>query len=274
MQQGKQQVEGLQSRALALVENQNFQRLVIAVIILNGIVLGLETSDLAMALAGPVLLTIDKLCLGFFVVELLIKIYAQRRRFHKDGWNVFDFLVVAVSLVPDQAGLAVLRSLRVLRVLRMISILPSMRRVVGAMLHALPGVSSVAGIIAIVFYVGAVMSTKLFGHEFPDMFGHMGASLYTLFQVMTLEGWSEDVVRPVMEVYPHAWLFFVPFILVTTYTVINLVVGIIVGAMEDRAIEEGSRQDPAVVLTKLEKRLEEVDAKLERLLNEKSGFGR
>ncbi|WP_291318270.1 ion transporter [Desulfonatronospira sp.] len=274
MHQGEQQLEGLQSRALALVENQNFQRLVIAVIILNGIVLGLETSELAMSLAGPVLLTLDKLCLSFFVVELLIKIYAQRRRFHKDGWNVFDFLVVAVSLVPDQAGLAVLRSLRVLRVLRMISVLPSMRRVVGAMLHALPGVSSVAGIIAIVFYVGSVMSTKLFGQAFPDMFGNMGASLYTLFQVMTLEGWSEDVVRPVMEVYPYAWLFFVPFILVTTYTVINLVVGIIVGAMEDRAIEEGTRQDPAVVLTRLEKRLEELDAKLERILNEKSGAGR
>ena len=269
MQQEIHKPEGLQSRALALVENQKFQRLVIAVIILNGIVLGLETSDRIMSLAGPVLLTIDKLCLGFFVVELLIKMYAQRRQFPRDGWNVFDFLVVAVSLVPDQAGLAVLRSLRVLRVMRMISALPSMRRVVGAMLHALPGVSSVAGIIAIVFYVGAVMSTKLFGQEFPDMFGSIGASLYTLFQVMTLEGWSEDVVRPVMEVYPHAWLFFVPFILVTTYTVINLVVGIIVGAMEDRAIEEGSKQDPAVVLTRLEKRLDDMDSKMEELLREK-----
>ncbi|EFI35450.1 Ion transport protein [Desulfonatronospira thiodismutans ASO3-1] len=269
MQQEIHKPEGLQSRALALVENQKFQRLVIAVIILNGIVLGLETSDRIMSLAGPVLLTIDKLCLGFFVVELLIKMYAQRRQFPRDGWNVFDFLVVAVSLVPEQAGLAVLRSLRVLRVMRMISALPSMRRVVGAMLHALPGVSSVAGIIAIVFYVGAVMSTKLFGQEFPDMFGSIGASLYTLFQVMTLEGWSEDVVRPVMEVYPHAWLFFVPFILVTTYTVINLVVGIIVGAMEDRAIEEGSKQDPAVVLTRLEKRLDDMDSKMEELLREK-----
>lgn len=269
MQQEIHKPEGLQSRALALVENQKFQRLVIAVIILNGIVLGLETSDRVMSLAGPVLLTIDKLCLGFFVVELLIKMYAQRRQFPRDGWNVFDFLVVAVSLVPEQAGLAVLRSLRVLRVMRMISALPSMRRVVGAMLHALPGVSSVAGIIAIVFYVGAVMSTKLFGQEFPDMFGSIGASLYTLFQVMTLEGWSEDVVRPVMEVYPHAWLFFVPFILVTTYTVINLVVGIIVGAMEDRAIEEGSKQDPAVVLTRLEKRLDDMDSKMEELLREK-----
>ncbi len=264
------QEEGLQSLALRLVENTTFQRLVIGVIIFNGVILGLETSDRIMAVAGSTLLTLDKLCLGFFCAEILLKLFALRKRFPKDGWNVFDFIVVAISLVPEQAGLSVLRALRVLRVMRMISVLPSMRRVVGAMLHALPGVSSVAGIVAILFYVGAVICTKLFGDEFPDMFGHIGISLYTLFQVMTLEGWSEDVVRPVMEVYPHAWLFFVVFILVTTYTVINLVVGVIVGAMQDRAVEEGTRQDPAVVLAQLEKRMEEVDSKLDRLLQEKN----
>ncbi len=269
MPQIQPKAEGLRSSALRLVDNPIFQRVVIAVIILNGVVLGLETSSTVMALAGPVLLTIDRLCLAFFVAEILLKIYAQRGRFHKEGWNVFDFIVVAISLVPEHAGLSVLRALRVLRVMRMISALPSMRRVVGAMLHALPGVSSVAGIVAILFYVGAVISTKLFGESFPDWFGNIGASLYTLFQVMTLESWSMGIVRPVMDIYPYAWLFFVPFILATTYTVINLVVGIIVGAMEERAIEEGSKQDPAIVLAKLEKRLEEVDSKLERLLKEK-----
>lgn len=252
-----------------LVENSRFQGMIMVVIIINGIVLGLETSDRAMNLAGPTLLAIDSFCLGFFVVELLLKIYALRGRFFKDGWNIFDFIVVGISLVPQQAGLAVLRSLRVLRVLRMISILPNMRKVVGAMIHALPGVGSVAGIVLILFYVGAVISTKLFGEAHPEWFGSVGASLYTLFQIMTLESWSMGIVRPVMETHPHAWMFFVPFILATTYTVINLVVGIIVSAMEERSFEDGSKLDPVAAMARLEKRLDSFDEKLSLLIRDK-----
>lgn len=263
------QTDNLQARLLRLVQTSVFQNFIIVVIIVNGITLGLETSQKAMALAGPLLLAIDRICLTIFIVEIGMKLFAQRGRFFKEGWNIFDFLVVAISLVPSQGGLAVLRSLRVLRVMRMISALPNMRRVVAAMLHALPGVSSVAGIVGIIFYVGAVISTKLFGATHPEWFGSIGASLYTLFQIMTLESWSMGIVRPVLEVHPQAWLFFVPFIIVTTYTVINLVVGIIVGAMEEKAIEEGTREDPAKVWLKLEARLESVDVKLSKLLKEK-----
>lgn len=245
-------------------------------IILNGIVLGLETSNRAMALAGPLLLAVDRLCLTVFIVEICLKLYVLRKGFFREGWNVFDFLVVGISLVPHHGGLAVLRSLRVLRVMRLISSLPSMRRVIAAMLHALPGVSSVAGIVAIIFYVSAVISTKLFGQSHPEWFGSLGASLYTLFQIMTLESWSMGIVRPVMEIHPQAWLFFVPFIVVTTYTVINLVVGIIVGAMEEKAIEEGTKEDPSRVWLKLEERLDSMDAKLFVLLADagKSPTGR
>ncbi len=259
------------NRLKSLVENPRFQNLIMAVIIINGVVLGLETSDRAMEIAGPVLLTIDSICLGFFIVELLMKIVALRGAFFRDGWNIFDFLVVGISLIPQQAGLSVLRSLRVLRVLRMISILPTMRKVVGAMIHALPGVSSVAGIVLILFYVGAVISTKLFGEAHPDWFGNIGLSLYTLFQVMTLESWSMGIVRPVMETHPYSWLFFVPFILVTTYTVINLVIGIIVSAIEERALEDGSKLDPMVVMARLEKRLDSFDEKLSVLLRDRDG---
>lgn len=259
---------GLQAHILRLVQSPGFQNFIIAVIIVNGVTLGLETSHRAMALAGPLLLALDRICLGIFIVEIGMKLFAQRGRFFREGWNIFDFLVVAISLVPSQGGLAVLRSLRVLRVMRMISALPNMRRVVAAMLHALPGVSSVAGIVGIIFYVGAVISTKLFGPTYPEWFGSIGASLYTLFQIMTLESWSMGIVRPVLETHPQAWLFFLPFIIVTTYTVINLVVGIIVGAMEEKAIEEGTREDPAKVWLKLEQRLDGMDAKLARLLLE------
>lgn len=261
---------GLQAQILRLVQSPSFQHFIIAVIIVNGITLGLETSHRAMALAGPLLLAIDRLCLGIFLVEIGMKLFAQRSRFFKEGWNVFDFLIVAISLAPSEGGLAVLRSLRVLRVLRMISALPNMRRVVAAMLHALPGVGSVAGIVGIIFYVGAVISTKLFGPTHPEWFGSIGASLYTLFQIMTLESWSMGIVRPILETHPQAWLFFVPFIILTTYTVINLVVGIIVGAMEEKAIEEGTREDPAKVWLKLEQRLDGMDAKLARLLTDEN----
>lgn len=258
-------------RVSDLVHNARFQNFIIFVIIINGIVLGLETSDQAMQLAGPLLLGIDRLCLAIFIVEIGLKLYALRKGFFREGWNIFDFLVVAISLVPSQGGLAVLRSLRVLRVMRMISALPNMRRVIAAMLHALPGVGSVAGIVGIIFYVGAVISTKLFSATFPEWFGSIGGSLYTLFQIMTLESWSMGIVRPVMEVYPYSWMFFLPFIVVTTYTVINLVVGIIVGAMEEKAIEEGTKEDPAKVWLKLESRLNSVDAKLDELLKEREG---
>ncbi|TVR01783.1 MAG: ion transporter [Desulfovibrionales bacterium] len=256
-------------RLLDLVQSSRFQNAIIFIIIINGIVLGLETSAQAMELAGPLLLSIDRICLTIFIVEIGLKLYVLRGRFFREGWNIFDFLVVAISLVPSEGGLAVLRSLRVLRVMRMISTLPNMRRVIAAMLHALPGVSSVAGIVGIIFYVGAVISTKLFAASFPEWFGSVGSSLYTLFQVMTLESWSMGIVRPVMDVYPFAWLFFVPFIIVTTYTVVNLVVGIIVGAMEEKAIEEGTKEDPAKVWLKLENRLDSVDAKLAELLKER-----
>jgi voltage-gated sodium channel len=145
---------------------------------------------------------------------------------------VFDFVVVAIALVPASGPLSVLRALRVLRVLRVLTIVPSMRRVVGGLLAAIPGLASIAGVLALIFYVFAVITTNLFGDRFPEWFGSIGHSLYTLFQVMTLESWSMGIVRPVMEVYPYAWAFFIPFILIATFTMLNLFIGIIVNAMQ------------------------------------------
>ncbi len=116
-----------------------------------------------------------------------------------------------------------LRALRILRVLRAISIVPSLRRVVEGLINALPGMGSVFALMSLIFYIAAVMATKLFGAAFDEWFGTIGRSAYSLFQIMTLESWSMGIVRPVMEVYPWAWAFFVPFILVTTFAVVNLV---------------------------------------------------
>jgi len=221
-----------------LVESAAFQRFIVAVIVVNAITLGLETSPTAMQQAGGLLLALDRTALAIFVVEIVLKLIVYRQHFFRSGWNVFDFTIVAITLAPTGEGLQVLRSLRILRALRLVSVVPSMRKVVNALLRAIPGMSSVRTQLLLVVYVAAVMSTKLFGASFPDWFGSVGESFYTLFQVMTLESWSMGIVRPVMEVYPYAWIFFVLFILLTTFAVLNLFIAIVVDSMSAVEHEE------------------------------------
>lgn len=215
------------------VETPFFQRFIITVIVINAIALGLETSPWAMAQAGPVLIALDRLTLMIFLIEIVLKLVAYRARFFRNGWNVFDFLVVAVTIAPAGEGFAVLRALRILRAMRLISVIPSMRKVVSALLHAIPGMGSVVALLLLVFYVASVMTTKLFGGAFPEWFGTIGASFYTLFQIMTLESWSMGIARPVMETYPAAWIFFIVFILLTSFVVLNLFIAIVVDAMSE-----------------------------------------
>jgi voltage-gated sodium channel len=214
------------------VESKPVQFFIIGLIVLNAVTLGLETSPRVMAAIGPALLAIDAVILGVFVVEIALKLYANGLRFFKSAWNVFDFLIVGIALVPASGPLAVLRALRILRVLRLISMVPRLRFVVEALLHAVPGIASIAGLMALLYYVFAVMATGLFGSTHPEWFGTIGKSMYTLFQVMTLESWSMGIVRPVMETHPWAWVFFVPFIIIATFTVLNLFIAIIVNTMQ------------------------------------------
>jgi voltage-gated sodium channel len=215
-----------------LITHPVTERVILGLIIVNAITLGLETSPTVMASIGPVLLALDKAILSVFVVELLARILVHRLAFFRDPWSLFDLAVVAIALVPTSGPLSVLRALRVLRVLRLITFLPSLRRVVGALVGALPGMGSIIMLLLLMLYVGAVMATKLFGADFPDKFGSIGASSYSLFQIMTLDGWSGEIVRPVMELYPYAWLFFIPFILATAFTMLNLFIGVVVNAMQ------------------------------------------
>ncbi len=228
----------LRDKTTQFVQSPLFQRVIIGVIIFNAVLLGLETSDWVMARSGRLIEALDLLCLCIFVVEILLKLFAQRLRFFLSGWNIFDFVIVGIALVPAAQSISVLRALRILRVLRVISATPSLRRVVEGFLTALPGMGSVFMLMSLIFYIGAVMATKLFGDAFPDWFGDLGASAYSLFQIMTLESWSMGIVRPVMEQFPYAWAFFVPFIMVTTFAVVNLLVGLIVNSMQDAHHEE------------------------------------
>lgn len=197
----------------------------------NAAILGLETYPSITAEYGPALKVADKAILWIFVVELAIRLGGAGRGFFRDPWNIFDTAVVAVAFVPANEAFAVLRALRVLRVLRLISIFPRLRRVVEGLARALPGIGSIGAILTILFYVFAVMASKLFGAAYPQWFGTLQDAMFSLFQIMTLEGWA-DMVREVMTTYPLAWIFFITYIPASTFTVLNLFIAVIVDAMQ------------------------------------------
>lgn len=167
---------GLRARIGRFVDRPMVQNFILGVILFNAVILGLETSKTAMEAAGPILLTLDAICLAIFVVELALKLFARGTSFFRDGWNIFDFIIVAISLIPASQGLSVLRAMRILRLLRVLSVTPSLRRVVEGLMNALPGMGSVFVLMGIIFYIGAVMATKLFGASFPEWFGTIGRS--------------------------------------------------------------------------------------------------
>lgn len=249
-----------------VTDDPTFQNVVIALIAFNAVTLGLETSDGVMARAGNLLIVLDRLLLVFFVLEIGARMIAHGYRFFRDPWSVFDFIVVGVAVVPATGSFSVLRALRVLRVLRLASVVPRMRRVVEALLSALPGLGSVVAILGLIFYVAGVMATNIFGDDFPQWFGTLGRSVYSLFQIMTLESWSMGIVRPVMEVYPYAWAFFVAFILIATFTMLNLFIAVVVNAMQSHYHEAEAQQaavahnERAALLTEIQALRTEVRA--------------
>ncbi|QTN36892.1 ion transporter [Cognatishimia activa] len=245
-----------------LVDSTRFQNAILAVILVNAATLGLETSATMTDSYGTLIKLVDRTCLAIFVAELLLKFYARRMAFFTNGWSMFDLVIVAASLIPGASNVSVLRAARVLRVLRVVSAAPRMRRVVEGLVLALPGIGSVFLLMGIVFYIGSVMATNLFGDAFPDWFGTLGRSGYSLFQIMTLESWSMGIVRPVMEVYPFAWLFFVPFILVTTFAVVNLLVGLMVNSMQD-AHESDVDEQTGDYRKEVMARLDQIQAQLD-----------
>jgi len=245
----------MRTRIQTLIEHQLVQKLIIALILINAALLGLETSPAVMSKAGTFILALDQIILWLFVIEITLRIYVHRFAFFRDPWSLFDFCVVAIALIPASGPFAVLRALRVLRVLRLLTMVPSMRRVVGALLAAIPGLGSIGLMLLIIYYVFAVIATNLFGQSHPEWFGTIGHSFYTLFQIMTLESWSMGIARPVMEVFPYAWIFFVPFILIATFTMLNLFIAIIVNAMQSYSASE--HQDTVAVIQETQQNIED-----------------
>jgi voltage-gated sodium channel len=207
------------------------------VIIFNAITLGLETSDAIVERTGGVLHVLDRAVIVIFVAELLLRLYAYQWRFFRDPWSIFDLFVVGLSLMPAAGGLSVLRALRILRALRLVSAVPGMKKVVAGLLSAIPAMVSIIMLLGLVLYVGAVLATEMYADASPAHFGHLGDSLFTLFQVMTGEAWP-DIAAEVLPSHPTAWIFFVVFILVSTFVVLNLFTAVVVSAMEPERREE------------------------------------
>jgi voltage-gated sodium channel len=277
-------IEGitLREQVVQFVEHTYFTVFITLLILINAVTLGMETDASIMASIGPQLRVLDTTILLVFTAELVLKFYAYRLSFFKSGWNWFDLIIVGIAWIPASGNLSVMRALRVLRVLRLISVVPQMRRVISAIGHSIPGMISVVGVLGLIFYVSSVLATKLFGtHPDPNMqewFGTISASAYTLFQIMTLESWSMGVVRPTMELFPWAWSFFLPFIIITSFAVLNFFIGIIVDSMQIaqklEAEEEGKQGDQPATrddIARLVQKIENLEALTQAQKNKATG---
>ncbi len=257
------------STLYAFVESTKFKNFIISMILLNGVILGLATSQPLMVSYGELITLSDNIIIGIFTIEILLRIYVHRVSFFKDPWSLFDFFVVVISLVPANDGLSILRALRVLRLFRLLTVVPQMRVIIAALVKVIPGIGSISMVVLLFFYVFSIMATNIFAEAFPQWFGDLGKSMYTLFQVMTLESWSMGISRPVMEVFPYAWVFFILFILLVTFIMINLFIGIIVDAIftikedDKNALEEKEE----VTLQTLQSDIGELKALLQKVQN-------
>ncbi|SDJ54314.1 voltage-gated sodium channel [Lentzea albidocapillata subsp. violacea] len=225
----------VRARVGEFVESNRFQMFIVGVIVVNAVTLGAETSTVLHAKFGPVLTTIDHLALAIFAAELSARLYASGWKFFKGPWNVFDFVIVVVALIPTAGPLSVLRSFRILRALRLVAMVPSMRRVVTALVRSIPGLLSLSGLLVLLVYVGGVIASNLFGDTGDPRFAGLGPTLLTLFQITTGDGWS-DVMRDLMEQKPYAWIFFLIYLMLGSFTMLNLFIAVVCSAMQEEVM--------------------------------------
>lgn len=269
------------SEVEAFLERRSMRTTITTLIIANALVLGILTyrASLSPGMVG-LLEFIDNAITWFFVAEIALKLYVYRWQFFRDGWNVFDFTVIGISLIPGASAFTVLRALRVLRVLRLLRFVPMMKRITEALLKSIPGMGAILAVIILVIYVGAVMATNMYGNtnnvEVREMFGALPDSALTLFQLMTMDGWSDILGTVTDDGHPYAWIFFLIFIFVGSFAILNLFIALVVEALTNEqkaaldeqmvsleaAIEERMHEAAASSET-IEGALEQVEEELE-----------
>ena len=253
-----------------VVESRAFRVGIIALIILNGIVIGAATSDSVVDHAGEWLGRLDDIILWIFVAEVVLKLTAvwpHPSRYFRDPWNDFDFTVVALSLIPATGQFAtVARLLRLLRVMRLISTIPELRLIVATLLRSLPSMGHVVLLMSIVFYIYGVAGYHIFHDHDPQHWGTLGLALLTLFRVVTLEDWT-DVMYTAMDLHPLAWIYFVSFVVVGTFVIINLFIAVVLNNLEasKRKQRQSQPASPEELLVEL-RELKESAARIEERL--------
>lgn len=226
------------------IENKFITNFILAVIIFNSIVLGLLTYPEIYTKYGKWLEESCTICIIIFTIEIIIKLFVYNKNFFKDGWNTFDFILVAISWVPTGGAFSSFRAFRVLRALRALRLVTRLQRlriIVQAIIESIPNVGWASLLLMLIFYVFAIMGTTMFSEAFPEFFGTIGKSMYSLFQIMTLESWSMGIARPVIAVFPFAWVYFISFILTSSFIVMNVIVGVVVNAISE--LSEQNRKE-------------------------------
>jgi len=239
-----------------LVDSKAFQGIILFVILFNCVLMGIETIKGLSENTLFVLAVINEVCLWIFIAEIILKFLAYGPSYFKDPWNWFDMFVVGISLFSGLSFMSAFRAMRVLRVLKSLKALKGtkligsvrhLQVIIVAIVKSIPSIMWTGILLILIYYIFALIGVNLFGDAFPDWFGDIGKAMYTLFQVMTLESWSMGISRPVMEVFSFAWAYFVPFVLLSSFIVMNVVVGIVVNAISevtaDNAKEE-AKENP------------------------------
>ena len=258
----------MQKTCLRIVDSQWFNPLIIGLIVLNGIIIGSETSQFIYDSYHEWITVVNRLILAIFVIEAIVKITAMwptPLRYFRDGWNVFDFTIVVLSLIPITGELAMIaRLLRLLRVVRLISAIPELRLIVTTLIRSLPSMGHVILLMGIIFYIYAVMGYHLFHQHDPVHWNNLGLALLTLFRVVTLEDWT-DVMYTAMELHPFAWLYFVSFVVLGTFVIVNLFIAVVLNNLEEAKQQRLRETKPSTPESELIAHLEEAQAALIRL---------
>jgi len=238
-------MNALAPRLGVLVRSAAFQNTTLALIVANALLMGLETSSTLMDRWGAALIALNITIQALFVVEIALRVGAHGTRpveFFRDGWNVFDFAVVTVSLLPAAGAIAgVARVARVLRVARLVSAMPELRLIVGTMLRSIPSMGHVVALLALLLYVYGVIGFHMFAKDAPAQWGSLPVAFQSLFQILTLEGWVE-IQDAVLPSHPWAWAFFASFIVIAVFVVINLFIAVVINNLEATRKEEENRR--------------------------------
>jgi voltage-gated sodium channel len=250
------------------VKSKFFSGFILFSVLVNSIALGLMTSPAVIDATGDLFFIIDKVCLYIFVLEAILKLIVFRLGYFSRGWNWFDFIIVFCSIIADFEVLSSFRALRIVRVFRALKFISNIKKlqiIVSAIGHSLPSIAWTSLLMTLIYYIFSVVGTMLFAEAFPDWFGSIPRTMYTLFQIMTLDGWSMDMCRPIMETYPYAWIYFVPFVTISAFIVLNIVVGIVVNSISEVSSQMSSSKQGDPTKEEIINEIQEVRKHLSKL---------